>query len=318
MYNPASGDQTRQAIVLKILKEKLCMHEIVCTYSTARFLNDFSLSEVIADDRKAHGTAEDSIRAGMLLIDVDLVIVIGGDGTVCDVVLGQRMAGKTVPTAGVACGTANAGALIAFNTAEDLRKHSFDKKMVVKPILGIDVYRGKQLVGVAFNDVVFSDCVVSTVDGTTQMVKAREFLSGKKIPASPASIGTVESKIVINDRIVTPDFNIGQIIISPIHNPEVHRAKALSGKLCWLPYTNMRGAMVVTDRPVIKMTTSKDLDPSVPLLMSQFIFGEQDVIRVYGTKGFSIVDGNPRINMEEENSECVIKLNPRAALKYGF
>lgn len=312
--NPLSGKYTEFNKIWHLLARKLVLHNLFCTYATSRLLPE-GIPHNIVGERHVYGTEKDSIIAGSTLQNVDFVIVFGGDGTLSDVVYGQHLAGKLVPIAGVALGTINAGPLVTFKSIDDLLKFNLEE-FSAKPVAGVEVYSNESLIGVAFNDVVFSDCTVSTVEEQVCTVDAKAFLKGQKIVTTPKKIGTSATEIRINGEFIKIPFEIGQIIISPLHKVDVHKGKALSGKLCWAPYLNMIGGMIVSEQPIIKIVTSES-DALSSLLLSQFIFKSNDVVEVKKTKGFVIVDGNPRLDMESTD-KCTLKFNDKAAIACVF
>ncbi|ABV34354.1 MULTISPECIES: diacylglycerol kinase family protein [Pseudothermotoga] len=312
--NPSSGKYAGFDEIWHLLARELVHHNLFCTYATSRLLPKGIAHSVVGEEH-AYGTEKDSIIAGSILQNVDFVIVFGGDGTLSDVVYGQYLAGKLVPIAGVALGTINAGPLVTFKSVDDLLKFNLGK-FSTRPVAGVEVYDDRNLIGVAFNDVVFSNCTVSTVGGQVCTVDAKAFLKGQKIATTPTKIGTSKTEIRINGELVKIPFEIGQIIISPLHKVDVHKGKALSGKLCWAPYLNMVGGMIVSEQPIIKIVAT-ELDAISPFLLSQFIFKNSDTVEVGKTKGFVIVDGNPRLDMRSTD-KCTLKFNDKAAITCAF
>jgi len=314
--NPFSGGQNSFGKVLQLLQDKLVNHEVVCTYATSILLPT-QLPHKVVGDKKVHGTPIDSVIAGQILSDVDLVIVLGGDGTISDVVFGQHLAGKFTPVAGIALGTINAGPLIVFRKLDDLSKLSLEK-FSTKPVMGLGVYDNDgQLVGIAFNDVVFSDCTVSSVNGKVCTVEAASYLKGKRLVASPKIVGTALTEVRINRKIVKIPFDVGQIVASPLHEPGIYQGKALFGKLCWAPHLGMKWSMIVTNEPIIRIVDAHEVETSSPLLMAQFIFKDEDSVLIKNTRGFVVIDGNPRLNMEVSKA-CTLRLIQNAALGCVF
>lgn len=313
VYNSNAGNSVLQKEALNALEEKLRLKELFCTISSYPFLKE-TLPEIkCIGDNRVECSFMDSVRAGMILNEMDLIIVFGGDGTVADVVSGQRKTGKLVPIMGIGCGTANAGPLIFTGKIEVLKSIDFEKLEKVN-VCGLDVYdENNELVGTAFNDLVFSDCLVSTMEDSVVTVCARSFLEGKRICKTPTFIGTKATLIEINEKETEIPFDIGQIILSPINNKENFSCKAIFGKICWLAYSDKNAAMIISQTPIIKLTGSEDLDAGIPAILSQFIFGSEDRLKISGTRGFAIIDGNPRIDMEMKGSAANIILNNTAA-----
>lgn len=314
VYNPNAGNSVFQKEAIKALKTKLNSEKLFCSASSHPFLKGCFPDIVCLGKKEAENSYQDSVNAGAELKEMDLVIVFGGDGTVADVVSGQRKTGKLIPIMGIGCGTANAGPLIFTSQLKALEKLDPQKLKLVY-VNGLDVYdKNDCLIGTAFNDLVFSDCLVSTSGKTVVTVSAKEFLSGKRNCAEPSKIGTENTSIEINKKIVDIPFEIGQIILSPVYNKSSFACKAVFGKVCWLTHSDKDATMIVTKTPIIKITDTDDLRAENPVLLSQFIFGSKDRLKISGTKGFAIIDGNPRIDMEGDGAAAKIILNSTAAL----
>ncbi|MFO7882591.1 MAG: diacylglycerol kinase family protein [Kosmotogaceae bacterium] len=316
VFNPSSGDQDKQKLILDDLKNVLKEHKVYCTKSTQYFISEYLTCDIVPDVFDVGCTINHSVKAGMALKNIELVLVLGGDGTVSDVVYGQRLVDNLIPILGIACGTVNAGPLISFSTTEELKENSIIEG-APKYIMGIDAYDIEgRLLGTAFNDIVFSDSIVTTKNKKVETVNAEKFILGEKIPSTPYNVGKKNTEIDINGNKIDPEHNIGQIIVSAVINSEYYKAKAITGKLCWIPYTEKKAIMVISKQPIIKIAKPEDYNPIEPLLLSQYLFGSEDTVRISKTKGYLIIDGNPKLSMD--NNECFLKLNKKAALKYDF
>ncbi|MBA7556951.1 hypothetical protein ES705_49678 [subsurface metagenome] len=129
----------------------------------------------------------------------------------------------------------------------------------------------------------------------------------------PGFISGDHTSLKINSREVVIPFKIAQIFVSPVHNSAAYSYKAVTGKLCWMLFGNKRGALAVSSSPIIQIPTPKDFAAEEGMLLYQFIFDLQDSIEISGTKGFAIIDGNPRLDMEQEKALCRLSLNEEAA-----
>jgi hypothetical protein len=316
VLNPYSGDQKIKNQILDNLKNVLKDQKVYCTQFTYDYVSEFFKCNVVKKEIEDKSDINPSIRSGMILRKVDLLIVLGGDGTISDVVFGQRQANNLIPIIGIPCGTANAGPLMSFRSIEELKDFSIIGGFP-EYILGIDVYDSeRKLMGTAFNDVVFSDCIVTTKGKKVEIVKAEEFIQGEKKSAEPSNIGKENTEIYINKTKINPEHDIGQIIVAAVTNSEIFKGKAITGKLCWIPYSEKKAVMVISKQVIIKMPKQEDYNPSNPLVLSQYLFGSEDTLKIGKAKGYLIIDGNPKLSMDK--NECFLKLNRKAAIKYNF
>lgn len=311
VFNPNSGARRVNKNMMRILSEKLSTHELFCSYASYHILKDF-FTVSAAGSQDISGTFKDCINAGRTLSFADAVVSFGGDGTVSDIVSGMRQSGKMVPIIGVGMGTANAGPFITIKTEKQAYGFDFEH-LCPRWIEGIDVYEDSIYIGTGFNDVVFSDTLISTVEGNTCTVNAASFWrKGERIISEPGEINTPETVIKINDSVVCPSRKISQIIIGCIDekHSSLYAYKAYTGLICWSSYTGCTAVMTVCKEPVIKMTSGKG---PFSMSFSQSIFSGKDILSISGLKGFCIIDGNPRSDMSRGH-KILIKTNTKAAL----
>lgn len=314
VINPNAGDCRRAVQAASLLAWPLHGHELVCTESTADHLPPELRHARVIRGGMRHGSFRDSIDAGARLWDVDCVLALGGDGTVADIISGQRRAGLMVPVVGIGCGTANAGPFILTRGLSELRSLRLDC-LERRGVLGLDVRDGDgALVATAFHDVVFSDSVVSTVEGRTATVCARRFLLGERQLRTPSRIGTPAARVRVNGAQIALPFPVGQIVAAPVHQPTRYLGQAVHGKMCWLPFCDKNAVLSVFAEPVICLAGPQQLAAQNALQALQVIFGESDAVQVEGMQGFAIIDGNPRIDMERTGGLCRLHPNPEAAL----
>ncbi len=313
VYNSFSGNKKIHTQYLTLLKDKLKGHTVLCTRATQEVIRDFFTSLKVVNSEPPAYSYLDSINAGKYLKDVDFLIVLGGDGTIADVIKGQRETGSSVPILGIGIGTANAGPFILIKTPKELNNLNF-YELEPYPVGGLDVYENEVFSGTGFNDVVVSDTIISTLNGRMTTVDAFLFINGKKVEKDPSSVGTHDTEISVNEEKLNIPFEISQIILSPIYDKERFIAKAIFGKLCWLPFSDDDASMIIVDKPVIRLLGKNDEEKNTPLFIAQFIFGEKDCITLSNLNGYLIIDGNPRINLREKNKMAKITYNKQAGI----
>jgi hypothetical protein len=311
IFNPNSGKCRIKDEIMVALAGKLSGDHLYCTSSTYENLKNYFKLDVIEDEIACNCT--DTIRAAEKLCNVDLIISFGGDGTVSDIITGLRTAKKLVPIAGVALGTANAGPFIKFRNPEDILNFNFHS-IQTEMVPGLDVYCHGEYCGSAFNDVVISDTLVSTVNGETKTILANEFYyRNKRVMAEPSVISMEKSMVFLNSKKLDLKNSISQIILSRVSREEMnfYNYKAYNGLFCWLPYCKSNSVMIISGEPIIRMTDNVD---NYAVNLEQVIFSERDTVKFVNFKGFCIIDGNPRVDMTKF-PEVEIISNERAGLK---
>ncbi|HDP76634.1 MAG TPA: hypothetical protein ENN47_00315 [Mesotoga infera] len=310
VFNPNSGKLENDRGLMKALASKLQGTHLYCTGSTHFHLKEYFDLEVVGSELILNDY-RDTVYAGEVLSETDLVISIGGDGTASDIVAGMRMIGRLAPVAGLALGTANCGPFIVLRSVSDIFEFDF---LNIEPIwvTGLDVFEEKY-VGSAFNDIVISETLISTVGLETCTIDASDFFyKNKRTPREPKSIASAESRLEINGEEVSPQFQPAQIIISPFSEDmkSLYAYRAINGLFCWLPYSLCNSAMIVSSRPIITM-----LEPgeTISAEIKQFILASADTVRLSGFNAFCVIDGNPRVDLSASKG-IEVKTNGRAGL----
>lgn len=310
VYNPNSGKLENDRGLMKALASKLEGMHLFCTGSTHFHLKEYFDLEVVGSELILNDY-RDSVNAGKVLAETDLVISIGGDGTASDIVAGMRMIGRLAPVVGVALGTANCGPFIVLRSVSDIFEFDF---LNIEPIwvTGLDVFEEKY-VGSAFNDIVISETLISTVGVETCTIDASDFFyKNKRTPREPTSIASAASRLKINGEEISPQFQPSQIIISPFSEDmkSLYAYRAINGLLCWLPYSLCNSAMIVSSKPIITMVEPGE---TVSAEIKQSILTNSDTVRLSDFKAFCVIDGNPRVDLSV-SAGIEVKTNGRAGL----
>lgn len=239
----------------------------------------------------ARGAAETVLQQG-----VDVLIGLGGDGTLCDIASAILAGGFTARLLGIGAGSANVGPLISL-LGEDIDRLSLDT-LHDSAIHGIDVLVGDCLVGTAFNDVVLGNTFFGTRDGSRTDLDAVAVFSGQDRTAEPKSVCGPETWIQKNGRtMLTNELGaFEQIIASPLSDSAPFAGKAISGMMCWGPYLGNHGVLAAASTVMVR--THLDLDDlrkAEPLRLAHLGFGDDDRITIGGVQADAVVviDGNP-------------------------
>lgn len=236
--------------------------------------------------------------AALLLLQsgVDVLMGIGGDGTLCDIASAILDTGATVQLLGIGVGSANVGPLVSL-LGRDVGRLSLDALQEIQ-IHGIDAYLSENLVGTAFNDVVFSNTYFGTRDGKRIDLDAAANFSGEDRPAEPKSVCGPRTWIDKNSKRMLANGNdaFAQIIASPLNEGGVYAGKAIGGLMCWGPYLGNPCVLAAVNTVMVRTQLGlADLNNAEPLRLSHVSFGENDRIAIGEllADAVLVIDGNP-------------------------
>lgn len=252
---------------------------------------------------------------------VDVVIGVGGDGTLRDIaeILVERESGA--PLVGVGVGSSNVGPLVSAEAADAGRL--FDAEIVELRIHALAVSAGGEPIGLAFHDVVFANTYFGTRDGTRTDLDAAAALRGEDRPAEPRSVCGPGAWVAKNGRrlLSAAEIEGGQVLASPLNDVDSCRGRAVSGFLCWGPYLGSHGLLAVASAVLIRThLTREDQQGAEPLRLWHIGFSPEDVVEIGGLEeGAVVVDGTPKRRLESavpvtlrlrEDAVTVLRANP--------
>jgi len=255
----------------------------------------------------------------MLARKVDTLIGVGGDGTLCAVANTIVASGAKVRLLGVGAGSSNVGPLVTIR-GRDLERLDLSC-LAARPIHGIDVRVNGEHIGIAFNDVTFSNTFFGTRDGVRLDLDARAMLTGTKREAQPHSVCGEKTRIYKNELLMVSsmDTQMGQIVASPINDPVPYSGKAVSGLMCWGPYLGKEGVLTVASAVLIRThIVQKDIEAIEPVTLRQISFGDGDSVEIVGLEADAalILDGTP-IRAFAPSNRVVLSLRRDALHAYG-
>lgn len=299
VVNPtAGGGREESAGIVRRLLSTLKMERFVAIEGTVESclaselgVLEFAIPPAEASTLDARSAAQTLLQQG-----VDVLIGIGGDGTLCDIASAMIAAGSDAQLLGIGAGSANVGPLISL-LGEDIARLSLDT-LREATIHGIDVHVGDRFVGTAFNDVVLGNTFFGTRNGARTDLDAAAVLSGQDRIAEPKSVCGPETWIHKNDRAMLINEAVGfaQIIASPLNDSAPFAGKAISGLMCWGPYLGNHGVLAAASTVMVRThLTLDDLTQAEPLRLEHLSFGEGDRIAIGGVRpnAVLIIDGNP-------------------------
>jgi hypothetical protein len=247
---------------------------------------------------------------------VDIILVIGGDGTMSDVAYSLFREGSDTPILGIGAGSTNAGPLITINAIE------FDKldlrALIVQKVGGILASLNNEHVGIGFNDIVLGDTVLTTLKGRVVQVSAVEFMKDKKIHVSPFSVGAIDSEVYIERQYMEEVTLVhkgvfGQMFAAPLEKR--YLGKGLAGGTSLAAALGLPAGIAITSEPLINYSIRPeeflDIEPIVTKTAS---FRECDKVVVKCLKEGTClnVDGNP-LSILGADDEVQLHYIPAAA-----
>lgn len=225
---------------------------------------------------------------------VDVLVVLGGDGTLADVALAIQ--GSDVPLLGVGVGTANVGPLVtclAIDVAR-LAGAEYDVTFVPGLLAGVN---GVGL-GLGFNDVVVDFTVLATLDGQMVNVDAVGKMSSHNIRRDPEPIGGPNTRVVRREGVTETRVAEGAQVATLIVGLPDERfyGKAIAGGVLLSSMLDEPAGCLVCDHLLIRTA----LDPaahrrSEPVLSRYVGLRETDRLEAGGFRPGAVLcaDGNP-------------------------
>lgn len=264
----------------------------------------------IGDASGREGTRE--LARSFADLELDTVIVVGGDGTMADVA-GVFLKMPFQPRIlGIGAGSTNAGTLVTC-LAEDAAQ--LDKtELVAKRLdaLLVKVIGGPS--AVAFNDCVFSSTVVGTLDGKLVDLDAAAMLDGHFKPGAQQSVGGADTVVQVIGQGRCEPLSCGPVVATIIigfAEPEF-RAKAITGGICLAHHVGFPAACLVADRPIAYFgATAESLLTDGPIRTAFMALDVSGTVVITGLNNGAVVcvDGNPLASLNEE-SEVQIQPKP--------
>lgn len=299
VVNPKAGRGEKQiAEVVRKLLEMLRGKEIALIEGTleAHLATELGVHMTSIPTSESSKLEARSTAALLLQSGVDVIIGIGGDGTLCDIASLILDTGAAVQLLGIGAGSANVGPLISL-LGQDIDRLSLDRLQETQ-VHGIDAYVADSLVGTAFNDVVFGNTFFGTRAGNRIDLDAVAKFSGEDRPAEPRSVCGPKTWIDKNNRRMLANENdaFAQIIVSPLNEGGVYAGKAISGLMCWGPYLKKYGVLATANTVMVRTQLGvEDLRDAEPLRLTHISFGADDQIAIgeLVADAVLIIDGNP-------------------------
>lgn len=259
--------------------------------------------------------ASQAVARASLEAGVDVLVVIGGDGTLSDIASAIFQTGTRCPILGVGSGSINAGDLITCKAAqvETLRNCSFQ----VDRLNALEAGYNQRFMALAFNDVVIGMTIVGTVDGGYRDLDANAFMEARQVPAKPHPIGTEAARVTkqtaSGELSVSAGRDVGTVVVGFSHYNSFF-GKAIIGGVGLSAVAGIPAGCLVCDQPLVVVNLELDDHLRMEPMRSSYVsLNDGDVIRVTGLDHPAVLcaDGNPLAALRSSD-ECEIRVRPAA------
>jgi hypothetical protein len=252
--------------------------------------------EICACDQTSGRQQTITLAAELARRKVDLLVVVGGDGTLSDAACGLLDLPQKPPLLGIGTGSINVGPLITCQASDVERVYPWQLETMPIPTVLVKDYGN--LLGIGFNDCVLGLSVTGTLDGQIRNVDARAKMEGLNIPCEPRSIGTSQTLVqrISAEKIIEIAQGewVGCVVIG--FAEAGFFAKAITGGVCLAAFTHTPAGCLVADIPLVQVEITRNRLLAFPPIRSQYIsFDEKMSIQVTGVMEGTAVcaDGTP-------------------------
>jgi len=234
------------------------------------------------------GKAEDTIRLVERFnefdeIDLDAVVVFGGDGTMSDASISKH------PLLCIPTGTTNVSPLV-FNDSTTFSVEEINPaRFIIKEMDGL-VVKVDGLNFNAFNDVVVGSTILSTVEGKRTHVDAEAFLAGKKIESKPRKFHARIEIVKGNEILKSIEGTFGNIFVSL--TDERYLGKGITGGAAISTFAGFKAVVACTNVGMIYGYSKEELRSVEPFVTNSLSFDEGEKVRIFSDEVISR-DGTP-------------------------
>ncbi len=228
---------------------------------------------------------------------VDVLIVVGGDGTLADVAFVLLEADSHCPLLGIGAGSTNVGDLIACRT--DAISILEDARFEIDTVDALVAGCNGQDLALAFNDVVIGTTVLGTLDGRVRDLDATAFFAGEQKVGTPQAVGSATSVVskTSGERTihVARGTLVGTVVVGFAHY-ECFWGKAIVGGVGLSNLTGQPAGCQVCAQPLVRTElTPTALAETEPLSSSYISLNEDETIQATGIGPPAVLcaDGNP-------------------------
>jgi predicted polyphosphate/ATP-dependent NAD kinase len=227
---------------------------------------------------------------------VEMIAVVGGDGTMADVAFALFRAASRVPMLGIGVGSTNVGGLVTLRG--DAIARLADAQLEPHARNALIAGANGETLGIAFNDVVISTTVLATVDNQLAEVQVAPKIAGENVPGASETIFTDATRVWRESPNGTTEIARGNQIGTLLCGFPDSRffGKAIAGQACLAAYLDLPAGCLVGSQPLVRMIANpQELMCDEPFLSRYASFDENSTIHATDLReGVALcADGNP-------------------------
>jgi len=266
----------------------------------------------VHDLRAQGGREQTRALAGQIASTaIDVMIVVGGDGTLADVsrVFLQRK--FRAPILGIGAGSTNVGRLITC-CVERVEQIKFEA-LEAWDVDGILVTLNDQPIALAFNDVVVGHTIVGMLDGKRRDLDAVERISGHLIPGKPRSAGGSSTRVIRrstnnSDLLIADGRSVATVVVGFADSSFFGRA--VTGGICLATVAGLPAGCIVSDTPLVQIEIDAATLQAIEPVTSRYAsVANGDSIVIEGVADAALcADGNP-LRRLESNDHVLVSLH---------
>ncbi|MFU8889222.1 MAG: diacylglycerol kinase family protein [Trueperaceae bacterium] len=259
-------------------------------------VDDADRLELVSPDGATGRAATQALAVATARAGVDVLVVVGGDGTLADAALALHLAGLRCPLLGVGTGSTNAGALVTCRAEKAATLAP--ARLRARPVAGLRAQVG-DVVALAFNDVVVGTTVVGTLDGDFVDLDAAAYLRGERRRGRPVALACAEARVVRRgpdgDLLVAAGDAVGGVVVGFTDKVDAF-GQALVGGVSLSRWVGVPAGCLVSSFPLVfagyDRTDHRRMEPLRTAYVG--LAPEQEIeLTGLGAGAFLCADGNP-------------------------
>lgn len=275
IVNPFAGRRTPESLIAaRNAVEKLHSEKVFTAdgeLGAAAFSGWFGQLQVHSAAGHTGREQTRAIAEWIISLNVDAMIVIGGDGTLSDVAQVCIDRASRIPILGLGGGSTNVGRLITCRTdrVQELKSDELETWSADCLIASVN----DRILGLGFNDVVIGYTVVGTIETERKDVDAAEYLKERIVAGRPRTIGNYRTRVLRTTTGIDTLIADGEKICTVIAGfaEPAFFGKAVTGGVCLTALAALPAGCLVSNTPLVRVGITPQEVLQAPPVISQYV-----------------------------------------------